>query len=135
VLDTNVISELISKNPNKKVLDFIYNIKEEKVFLSVVTIGEIKAGIEKLDNGTKKSQLLIWLNVDLLERFKFRILDIDVDVMLTWGNITNKLKVIGKPLPIMDSIIGATCQIKNMTLVTRNEKDFQNLDISIVNPF
>ena len=135
LLDTNIISELISKHPNKKVLDFIHNIKEDKVFLSVITIGEIKAGIEKLDNGAKKDKLLLWLNVDLLERFKFRILDINVEIMLTWGNISNKLKTIGKPLPIMDSLIGATCQIKNMTLITRNKKDFQNLDINIINPF
>lgn len=135
LLDTNIISEVISKQPNQKVIDFIYNLDENKVFLSVITIGEIKAGIEKLENGTKKDNLLSWLNIDLMERFKFRIVDIDIDTMLTWGGITHKLKILGNPLPVMDSLIGATCKTKNMILITRNEKDFKNINIQIINPF
>lgn len=135
LLDTNIISELISKTPNKRVTDFILSLNEESLYLSVITIGEIKAGIEKLNDGQKKEKLLRWLENDLLVRFYNRIIDIDVEIMLQWGITNTQLKKIGKPLPVMDSIIGSTAQAKNLILLTRNEKDFKNLDIKIINPF
>ena len=101
----------------------------------MVTIGEIKAGVEKLVDSPKKERILHWLDNDLLRRFEGRIIDIDVAVMLQWGIINAQLKKIGKPLPIMDSLIGATVQVNNMVLLTRNEKDFQHLAIKIINPF
>ena len=126
LLDTNIISELISKTPNKRVTDFILSLNEESLYLSVITIGEIKAGIEKLDDGQKKEKLLHWLENDLLVRFYNRIIDIDIEIMLQWGITNTQLKKIGKPLPVMDSIIGSTAQAKNLILLTRNEKDFKN---------
>ena len=135
LLDTNIISELISNTPNKNVVNFILKLEEESLYLSVITIGEIKVGIEKLDNSKKKAKLLNWLENDLLIRFEHRIVDIDTEVMLKWGFITAKLKKEGKSLPIMDSLIGSTAQAKNLVLLTRNEKDFKNFDIKVINPF
>ena len=135
LLDTNIISEFISKTPNQKVIDYILTLNENDIYLSVITIGEIKAGVEKLADGQKKDKLLYWLENDLLARFENRIIDIDAETMLQWAIVNTKLKQLGKPLPIMDSLIGATTQVKDMVLLTRNEKDFQNLDIRIVNPF
>ena len=135
LLDTNIISEFISKIPNKNVVDYILTLDENDLYLSVITLGEIKAGIEKLDNGNKKEKLLHWLENDLLNRFQNRIVDIDTEVMLRWGAINHRLKQLGKPLPIMDSLIGATSEIKDFILITRNEKDFKNLNIKVVNPF
>jgi len=135
LLDTNIISEFISKTPNKNVIKHILTLDENDLYLSVITIGEIKAGIENLDDGSKKEKLLYWLENDLLNRFEKRIVDVDTDVMLQWGVINNKLKKLGRPLPIMDSLIGVTSEVKSFTLLTRNEKDFKNLNIKIVNPF
>ncbi|MEA2072136.1 MAG: type II toxin-antitoxin system VapC family toxin [Campylobacterota bacterium] len=135
LLDTNIISEFISKIPNKRVIDYILTLDENDLYLSVITIGEIKAGIEKLDSGSKKEKLLHWLENDLLNRFQDKIVDIDTEVMLQWGTTNNRLKQLGKPLPIMDSLIGATSEIKDFILITRNEKDFKNLNIKVVNPF
>jgi predicted nucleic acid-binding protein len=135
LLDTNIISELISPTPNENALNFITKLDETKIYLSVVTIGEIQFGIERLQEGVKKERLKSWLFNDLLNKFDGKILDIDVKTMLTWGKINQRLKSIGKPLPIMDSLIGATCMTHLLTLVTRNEKDFQNLNIQILNPF
>ncbi len=135
LLDTNVISELISKQPNKNVLSFIQELDEDNIYLSVITIGEIKSGIENLKDQIKKEKLSSWLYSDLLERFQNKIIDINVEIMIEWGSINQNLKSTGKSLPIMDSLIGATCIVKDLTLVTRNEKDFINLDIKIVNPF
>ncbi|MDF1883632.1 type II toxin-antitoxin system VapC family toxin [Sulfurimonas sp. SAG-AH-194-C21] len=135
LLDTNIISEFISTKPNENVQKFILTLKEEDLFLSVITIGEIKFGIEKLEDGKKKVSLLHWLENDLLQRFNNKILPINVNVMLKWGALNQELKKLGKPLPLMDSIIGATCQEFEMTLITRNEKDFKNISIEIINPF
>ncbi len=135
LLDTNIISELISKQPNENVLSFLEKKDEDSIFLSVITIGEIKSGIEKLQDHNKKTTLLIWLHDDLLKRFSGRIVDIDVEIMLEWGKLNQKLKCIGKPMPIMDSLIASTSSIKNFILVTRNEKDFQNIEVNIINPF
>ena len=135
ILDTNIISEFISRTPNQKVIDYILTLNENDIYLSVITIGEIKAGVEKLADGQKKDKLLYWLEHDLLVRFENRIIDIDTEIMLQWAIVNTKLKQLGKPLPIMDSLIGATSQVKGMVLLTRNEKDFKNLDIRMVNPF
>jgi len=135
ILDTNIISELSKQNPNKNVVSFINSLDENLIYLSVVTIGEINFGIEKLQNTKKKDELHEWLYKDLLSRFQNRLLDIGIDTMLSWGSINSHLKAIGKPMPIMDSLIGATCQTRDYILITRNEKDFINLDIETINPF
>ena len=134
LLDSNIISEFISKTPNQNVINYILAIDENDIYLSVVTIGEIKTGIEKLPEGQKKNKLSQWLENDLLMRFENKIIDIDIDIMFQWGAINSELKQLGKPLPIMDSLIGATSQVKDLVLITRNEKDFKNLDIKIANP-
>jgi predicted nucleic acid-binding protein len=135
ILDTNVISELISKAPNKNVISFMNTIDESSIYLSVVTIGEINFGIHKLKSSTRKEKLLLWLNNDLLTRFENKIISLDTQTMLTWGKINNELKLLGNPMPIMDSLIAVTCIAKNMTLITRNEKDFVNLKLNVINPF
>jgi len=135
MLDTNIISELVKPEPNENVISFIRNCNEMNLYLSVVTIGEIKYGIEKSQNGQKKESLHRWLYEDLLKRFESKIIDIDLETMLTWAKNTQKLHSIGKPMPIMDLLIASSCMNKNFILLTRNEKDFANLDIEIINPF
>ena len=135
LLDTNVISEVIAKKPNQKVLDLLNSLDEDDIYLSVITIGEIKFGIQKVESQTKKEQLLLWLEDDLLQRFKGRIVDIDVNTMLIWGEINQHLQSIGRVTPIMDALIASSCVAKDFTLITRNVKDFYNFDIEIINPF
>ena len=138
LLDTNIISEFISKKPNKKVLDYVNSINEESIYLSVITIGEIRFGIEKLNSKeqSKKIETLTkWLNQDLMLRFEGRILNIDNKTMLKWGEVTAKLQKIGKPIPIMDSLIASSCLVNELVLITRNSKDFYNFELEIINPF
>jgi len=138
ILDTNIISEFISKQPNQKVLDYINSLDENNIYLSVITIGEIRFGIEKLNKeyqAKKISILTNWLDNDLLERFEGRIVDIDKEIMFKWGKINGKLQKIGRPMPIMDSLIASTCLAKDFVLITRNTKDFYSFDIKLINPF
>jgi len=135
ILDTNIISELININPNSKVIAFMDSLDEKDIYLTAITIGEISFGIEKLPNSKKKDKLFNWLHDNLLPRFENKIINIDTETMLHWGTLTNNLRKKGTPLPMMDSFIGASCLANECTLITRNEKDFINTNIKIINPF
>ena len=135
VLDTCVISELAARQPNQRVLDWIDTLEPEMVFLSMITIGEIRKGIEKLPDSKRKTTLQEWLEDELLIRFSGRILPIDSDVMLSWGALVGRLELSGKKIAAMDSLIAAQVVHGNLSLVTRNEDDFKYAGITIVNPW
>jgi len=135
LLDTNVISELIAREPNQKVVDWIDSLDPETVYLSVITIGELRKGIEKLVPSRRKDQLTVWLENDLLLRFADKIVAITKDVMLVWGDLTGRLERDGKPIAAIDSLLAATALQGKYTLVTRNEEDFQHTGVSILNPW
>jgi tRNA(fMet)-specific endonuclease VapC len=135
LLDTNIISELVSKHPNEHVVSWIDGIDDQLVYLSVIAIGEIKRGIEKLPDSQRKRSLNNWLNEDLLIRFDDKILAIDLPVMFTWGKLIAKLESQGRVLPAIDSLIAATALYHDLNLVTRNEKDFDGTDVAVINPW
>ena len=138
LLDTNIISEFVSKKPNQKVLDYINLLDENDIYLSVITIGEIRFGIEKLDkeHQSKKIEMLSnWLDNDLMQRFEGRIVNIDKQTMLKWGEINGQLQKMGRPIPIMDSLIASSCLAEGFVLITRNTKDFYSFEMEMVNPF
>ena len=135
LLDTNVISELISKNADRRVLDWIDSIDPENVFLSSITIGELCKGIERLPESIKKTRLVDWLHNDLMLRFNGRILSADAEAMLAWGKIFAKLEKSGKTIPAIDSIILALAAHNHCILVTRNVDDFKGTGIKIINPW
>jgi len=134
VLDTNVISELIAPQPNQTVVDWVDSLDPETVYLSAITIGELRKGIEKLAPSRRKDELTEWLTQVLLLRFATKIIDITTDVMLTWGELTGRLEREGKTMPAIDSLIAASVLERKYTLATRNEEDFQHAGIPIVNP-
>jgi predicted nucleic acid-binding protein len=135
LLDTCVISELMAKRPNQAVIQWIESIDEDRLYLSVITIGEIRKGIAKLADSTRKLELQEWLSDQLLSRFDNRIVAIDTDIMLDWGQLVGNLERLGKPMPLMDSLIAAIVLHGNFVLVTRNEADFECADIRMLNPF
>lgn len=135
LLDTCVISELVARQPEPKVVNWIDAIEDERIYLSVITIGEIKRGIEKLPESSRRQALADWLGSDLLLRFRGRILAVDTAVMLRWGELVAKMEGAGRPLPAMDSLIAALALSHNLHLVTRNEKDFQGTGVIMVNPW
>ena len=135
LLDTCVISELVSKHPNPKVVEFVDSLEMEDAYLSAITIGEIVKGIEKLSKSRRKSDLLAWLQDDLLVRFEGNIVALDTDVMIEWGRLSAKLEAAGKTMPAIDSLIAATALAKKMTLVTRNTGDFEAANVEMVNPW
>ncbi len=135
LLDTCVISELISRQPNQRVVDWIDSVDPAHLYLSVVTIGEIQKGIEKLADSPRKAKLHEWLHQHLLVRFRSAILTLDLDTMLVWGTITGTLARQGNPLPAIDSLIAALTARYDLTLATRNVADFRHTEIRIFNPW
>jgi tRNA(fMet)-specific endonuclease VapC len=135
LLDTCVISELVSKRPETAVINWIDSIDDEHIYLSVITLGEIKKGVEKLPDSARKEQLTAWLEEDLLSRFQGRVMGVDASVMFTWGTLTAKLEQRGTPMPAIDSLIAAIALHGNLTLVTRNIQDFQGSGIALLNPW
>ena len=133
LLDTCAISELIARQPDLGLVQWIDSTGEEKIYLSVITIGEIKKGIEKLPDSRRKSELTEWLKDDLLVRFKDKILPIDTEVMFVWGELAASLERQGRKMPAIDSLIAAIAIHGKLDLVTRNEDDFAN--IAIINPW
>ena len=135
LFDINVLSELTAKNPNASVVAWVENIDQENIFLSVVAIGELKKGIEKLPGSRKKKDLISWLENDLLIRFGERIIPLDLPVMLVWGTMVAELEKAGTPLPAIDSLLAASASQRGLTLVTRNTKDFEPAGIPLINPW
>lgn len=135
LLDTCVISELIAKQPNPNVIAWIDKLDPDGTYLSVITIGEIRKGIEKLPDSTRRQRLVEWLHDELLTRFSGHILELDVAVMLTWGKLAGRLERSGRPIAAIDGLIAATALYHDCHLVTRNVSDFQYTDVPIINPW
>ena len=135
LLDTCVLLELVTKQPAPKVVEFVDSLDPDDVYLSVITIGEIVKGIEKLPNSRRKQELHAWLKEDLLSRFQGKIIPIDEDVIVEWGILTARIEVAGKPMPAIDSLIAATAQANRLALVTRNVDDFSASGVELVNPW
>jgi len=135
LLDTCVLSELIKKNPSAKVVKWVSKTEEAHLFISVLTIGEIHKGIEKLPESKKKEKLHKWVNYDLKERFKNRIIDFDLQTATVWGKIQAQSELSGKSMPAIDGQIVATGISYDLIVVTRNITDMEISGASLLNPW
>jgi predicted nucleic acid-binding protein len=135
LLDTCLISELVKKSPNARVLGWLDKQDEDQLYLSALTIGELQKGISKLADVRKKEELQIWLSSDLVSRFERRILNIDTEVAVRWGELIGEAERRGKRLPVIDSLIAATAVLHNLTVVTRNTGDLEKFAVRVLNPW
>jgi tRNA(fMet)-specific endonuclease VapC len=135
LLDTCVISELVAKQPNSNVLEWIDSVDPDGVYLSVITIGEITKGIEKLPNSKRRQELSDWLENELLIRFQENLIELDVNILIQWGKINARLETKGAPMPAIDSLIAASALDRGLILVTRNVSDFEETGVEILNPW
>ena len=135
LLDTCVISEFVAAHPSEKVISRLAELDPETVYLSVVTLGEIQKGIEKLPASKRKEALRTWLRDDLLVRFHGRVLPLETGEMLAWGVLVSKVEAKGKPMPLIDSLIAATALHHDLVVVTRDEDDFAPSGAKLFNPW
>jgi predicted nucleic acid-binding protein len=135
LLDTNVVSELIRPRPNRGLVEWLAERDEDQVFLSVVTLAELRYGIARLPVGRRRRNLEEWLHGELLPRFDGRILRIDDDVALTWGDVTAECAAVGRPIAAMNGLVAATARVHALELATRNAGDFEAASIQVHNPW
>jgi hypothetical protein len=132
LIDTNVLSELRRKAPDESVTRWFEERPAGTLYLSVLTLGEIRKGIETLPDPARRLVLLDWLETDLPAFFAGRILPIDTAVADRWGRLVAQA---GRPLPAIDSLLVATAAQHGLTLVTRNLRDVQGLGVQVINPW
>jgi predicted nucleic acid-binding protein len=135
LLDTNVISEWTKPRPDPRVIAWLAEVDEDRVFLSVVSLAEIRRGIELMPSGNRRDRLATWLVDELPARFESRVIPIDPAVAEAWGVIMARARRTGIGLGTMDAFIAATANVYELTLVTRNTADFERLALPLLNPW
>lgn len=135
LLDTNVVSEGGKPRPDPGVMDWLASVDEEQLFLSVVSLAELRHGIERLDDGRRKSALDLWLTDQLPARFDSRLLLVDAGTADQWGRLVARAQAAGRPIGAMDAFLAATAEQHQLTLVTRNLSDFEATGVRLFNPW
>lgn len=134
LLDTNVVSEPERKRPDRNVLEWLDNVDYRSVYLSALTVGEIKKGVAKLATGKRKAHIQNWLE-DVRQHFAGRILPMTENTFLAWGQMYGYLEKRGIVRPIFDSLFEATAIEHDLILVTRNTRNFRSSSVTILNPW
>ena len=135
LLDTNCISELVRPKPEQRVMEWMDAADETMLYLSVLTVGEIRKGLAGLPQGKRRTRLETWLEVELQARFAGRIVPIDAAITDRWGLLAAEAKRKGKGLSIIDGLLAATALHRNLTVVSRNARDFANTQVPVLNPW
>ena len=135
ILDTCVISELARPTPHRRVTEWIRSQEEARLYLSVITAGEIRKGIERLPNSRKRNRIEAWLNNELRSRFAGRFVPISEEVAERWGLESARAEQRGTPLPVIDGLIAATALVHGMTVITRNTGDICQTTVQLLDPW
>jgi toxin FitB len=135
LLDTNCISEVVRKKPDPRVLHWLDAADESILYLSVLTLGEIRKGVAGLPQSRSQTLLETWLELDLKSRFSGRILPMDRFIADRWGLLSAAAKRRGKSLAAIDGLLAATALHHNLTIVSRNVDDFSGTQVPILNPW
>jgi predicted nucleic acid-binding protein len=135
LLDTNIPSELTRPNPQISVCQWLDNADDSKLYLSVISLGEIVKGLKTLPAGKRRSGLEQWLDETLRPWFEGRILPVNESIAERWGSLAGECELKGRPLKVADGLIAATALVHDLTVVTRNVRDFEGLGAEIFNPW
>lgn len=135
LLDTNCISEVINHRPEPRVVDWLTATDEVLLYLSVLTLGEIRKGAAVLPQSKRRTRLETWLELDLHIRFSGRILGIDAETADRWGLLTAQAQRKGRPLAAVNGLLAATALQHNLTIVSRNVSDFSATHVAVLNPW
>lgn len=135
LLDTNIPSELARPRPEPKLVAWLATQRANTLFLSVITLGGIRKGFTLQQNPARLAALDQWLNNDLLPWFADRIIPITQAIAERWGVLDGECQLKGTPLNTADGLIAATALERDLTLVTRNVKDFAGLGVNLFNPW
>ncbi len=135
LLDTNIVSEWVKPRPDPGVVAWLADVDEDRVFISVVTLAELRHGVARMDDGARRRRIDEWLRQELPARFEGRVLFIDDAVADAWGRVVVRGEELGRRIGPMDAFIAATAQVHGLTVVTRNTADFKSSVEAVVNPW
>lgn len=135
LLDTNVLSEARRPEPDRGVIEWLDQLDEDRAFVSVISLAEIRRGIALMESGRRREALADWLACDLPDRFAGRILPVDEKTAFAWGDLMAEAKRGGIGLAAMDALLAATAFTHDLTLATRNIRDFRDLGIALFDPW
>ena len=135
LLDTNVVSEWVKPRPDPGVVGWMEAVDEDRVFLSVITLAELRHGVDRMATGDRRQRIDEWLRDALPLRFEGRVLAIDEAVADAWGCVMAEREAIGRRLEPMDAFIAATAKVHDLAVVTRNTSDFEPSANAILNPW
>jgi predicted nucleic acid-binding protein len=135
LLDTNVIAEWTKPRPDEQVVRWLAEADEDRLYLSVATLAEVRMGVEALPEGRRRQRLSAWLEDDLPARFEGRILQVDAAVANVWGVLMARARAQGRTLGAMDAFFAATATVHQLTLLARNTRDFISTGIELLDPW
>ena len=135
LLDTNVVSELRRPRPDRNVLDFVGSKPLERLYVSAVTFAEIRFGIERVTDSSRRSALNDWLALTLRPMFEGRVLEVSEDVMVRWRLLVEEGRKARHTFAQPDLIVAATALCHGLTAVTRDMSDFEKARVPVLNPW
>ena len=135
LLDTNIVSEWVKPRPDPGVIRWLAEADEDRVFLSVISLAELRFGTERMPAGARRVRLEEWLRNELPVRFEDRVLALTANIAQSWGELMAHSRAAGHTMSVMDGFLAATADVHQLTLVTRNAKDFSVLGAAVLNPW
>lgn len=132
LLDTNILSETMRPSPHRAVSAWLAAAPDESLHLSVLSLGELRQGVERLRRGPKRQRLEVWLEQSLPAWFEGRLIGVDGAIADRWGRLRASA---GRPLPAVDSLLAATALSRGLRMVTRNVADFAFEGLEVINPW
>jgi predicted nucleic acid-binding protein len=135
LLDTNLLSETMRAHPDAGVTSWMAEQSAQELALSALTFGEIRSGIVRMRDGLRKTELIRWLFDTLPERFAGRVLPVDDTVALEWGRLTAEAEMRGRKMQTVDALLVATARVRDLIIVTRNERHCSGWGPALINPW
>jgi predicted nucleic acid-binding protein len=135
LLDTNAVFEWVRPRPDPGIVRWLDEVDEDRTYLSVITLGELRKGVDRLADGRRRGRLDQWLTTELPGRFSGRLLSVDAPVADEWGQLLARAENTGRAVAAVDALIGATANVHSLKVVTRNVGHFRDTGVEVVSPW
>lgn len=135
LLDTNAVSEWVRPRPDPGIVRWLDEVDEDRTYLSVITLGELRKGVDRMADGRRRHRLDRWLTTDLVDRFGGRLLPVDAAIADEWGRALAAAENTGRAVAAIDALIAATAKVHGLQVVTRNVNHFRDTGVEVVSPW